>query len=316
MINRKVVRVGAILILLLLIIEISSGNLKTHVSTLVHKVNQQWNHIFGPPLQGLEGEGLLLMDEDTGDILYAENETKRLYPASTTKILTALITLEKGNPDDLITVGKEARLRTPDESSAGLEEGQKLRLKDLVAAMLLPSGNDAARTAASYITRIDSGQQMSPEEAEQYFAELMNQRARKIGADSSHFANPHGLHNANHYSTAKDMALIAREAMRNEVFKSIVAEKRHKSSESAVSYMNRNKLLQSGSEYYFQGADGIKTGHTDEAGYCLAASATRGGQRLISVVLHSTAEGVWKDSGKLLEYGFSQVKKGKIRHHA
>ncbi|RUT29928.1 D-alanyl-D-alanine carboxypeptidase [Paenibacillus zeisoli] len=292
------------IVIVLLLVEISSGNLMRHTTALMHEVKMQWRDMNHPSLPGLEGEGLLLMDEDTGNILFSINDTERLYPASTTKILTALITLEKGNPHDLITVGKEVNLRTPGESSAGLKQGQKLRLKDLAAAMLLPSGNDAARTAARYIARLDSGHSMSPEASEVYFASLMNARAKELGAKSSHFVNPHGLHDPNHYSTAKDMAMIARAAMRNKEFRSITAEQKHTAALSHVTFTNRNKLIQSGSEYYFQGADGIKTGFTDEAGYCLVASASRQGRNLISVVLHSTAEGVWLDSSKLLDYGF------------
>ncbi|MNQ85003.1 D-alanyl-D-alanine carboxypeptidase DacB precursor [compost metagenome] len=304
MINRKIAFIAGLLIIVLLLVEISSGNLKRHTTALMHEVKMQWRDMNNRSLPGLEGEGILLMDEDTGDILFSINDTERLYPASTTKILTALITLEKGDPNDLITVGSEVHLRTPGESSAGLKQGQKLRLKDLVAAMLLPSGNDAARTAARYIARMDSGHSMSPEESEVYFAGLMNTRAKELGAEASHFVNPHGLHDPNHYSTAKDMAMIAQAAMRNKDFRSIVAEQKHTATLSNISFSNRNKLIQRGGEYYFQGADGIKTGFTDEAGYCLVASASRNGRNLISVVLHSSAEGVWKDSSKLLEYGF------------
>lgn len=308
MIKRKMVFIAGFLIIILLLVEVSSGNLKRHASALSQEIKMHWRHLNYPSLPGLEGEGILLMDEDTGDILFSINDTERLYPASTTKILTALITLEKGDPNDLITVGQEVHLRTPGESSAGLKQGQKLRLKDLAAAMLLPSGNDAARTAARYIARLDSGHSISPEAAEVYFAGLMNIRAKQLGAKSSNFVNPHGLHDPNHYSTAKDMAIIARAAMRNKDFRTIAAEQKHTAALSKVTFSNRNKLIQSGSQYYFQGADGIKTGLTDEAGYCLVASASRSGRNLISVVLHSTAEGVWTDSSKLLEYGFEQKK--------
>lgn len=303
MLNRKIGVLAGFIIFVLLIAEISSGNFKQHASSVMQHVTRLSEGISRPELPGLEGEGMILLDEKTGEVLFSSQDTKRLYPASTTKILTALITLEKGNPDDLITVGKEVHLRTSDESSAGLKQGQKLQLRDLTSAMLLPSGNDAARTAARYIARIDSGQTMSPEESEVYFAKLMNQRAKEIGAKASHFVNPHGLHDSNHYSTAKDMALIAREAMKNPEFRTLVAESRHQSTDSKTAFINRNKLISSG-DYYFQGADGIKTGYTDEAGYCLVASASRDNRSLISVVLHSTAEGVWKDSSKLLNYGF------------
>jgi len=253
----------------------------------------------------IQGEAGVLMDEDDGNILYAKNENKRLYPASTTKILTAVVALDKGNLNDQVRVGNEVNLRTSDESSAGLKQGDVIPLKVLLRAMLLPSGNDAARTIAIYIAKKDSGNSnMSPEEGIRYFAGLMNQKAKELGATHSHFVNPHGLHDPNHYSTAKDLAIIAREARKNAVFREIVSEEAYK--DSFFTFYNRNELVNRSSSNFFQGADGIKTGFTDQAGHCLVSSATRDGKNLISVVLHSSKEGVYADSTAMLNYGFQR----------
>ncbi|WP_405081505.1 D-alanyl-D-alanine carboxypeptidase family protein [Paenibacillus chitinolyticus] len=258
-----------------------------------------------PPLnESIEGEAAVLMDAETGKILFGKNKDLRLYPASTTKIVTALVALEKGRLQDPVTVGDEVRLKTKGESTAGLEEGQSLTLRDLIVAMMLPSGNDAARTVARYIAEKDSGRKLSAQESIDYFAGLMNAKASKLGAKKSHFTNPHGLHDPGHYTTAGDMALLGREAIKNKVFSSIVSEPREAVAVSSGSrtYVNRNQLLQEESEFYVQGVNGVKTGFTDEAGYCLVSSAILNGKKFIGVVLHSSSGGVYTDTRSLLRY--------------
>lgn len=263
-----------------------------------------------PSVGTLQGEAAVLMDERTGQILYGKNEHKRLYPASTTKLLTALIALEKGDPDAIVTVGDEALLRTQGESSAGLYQGQQLALRDLVAAMMLPSGNDAARTIARYISELETGKQLTMEEGLQTFADMMNKRAEQLGAMESHFVNPHGLHDLEHYTTAGDLALIARKARQNKLLRDIVSESEHTvktaSTTLGPTFVNRNKLLQPASGYYFDGANGMKTGYTSAAGYCLVASANRGSKSYIAVILNSSSSDVWIDATKLLKYGFDR----------
>ncbi|WP_201318478.1 D-alanyl-D-alanine carboxypeptidase family protein [Paenibacillus sp. EPM92] len=271
----------------------------------------------GPVIQG---EAAVLVNGETGELLFSKRASERMYPASTTKVMTALIALERLKPEDRITVGDEVSLRTPGESSAGLTAGQKLTLRDLIAAMMLPSGNDAARTVAVHVARKSCGAKLKTREAMNCFAKLMNERAKQLGADDSHFVNPHGLHDPDHYSTAHDLAIIAVKAMEQPEFRRIVAEPEHRVAGSAGTgstvsssgspapqrYTNRNLLVQPSGGYYFQGANGVKTGFTDEAGYCLVASAQRGGTQLISVVLRSTQSEVWTDSTALLTYGFGK----------
>lgn len=261
----------------------------------------------------VRAEGVVLMDSSTGQVLFRKNDKKRLYPASTTKIVTAMIALEKGKPNEMVTVGDEANLRTPGESSAGLRQGQKLALSDLIAAMMLPSGNDAARTVARYIAGKEAGKSLSAEEGIRTFVKMMNDKAKQLGANNTLFANPHGLHDPNHYTTASDMALLAKKAMENKLFRQTVSEQEHNVAlaRTTMTLENRNKLLQPDSGFYFEGANGIKTGFTDEAGYCLVASATRDGKRLIAVVLKSSSTDVWLDSYALLEYGFESAAQGR-----
>ncbi|WP_147273869.1 D-alanyl-D-alanine carboxypeptidase family protein [Fontibacillus phaseoli] len=300
-----------VLLLIILIFlfhdKLSFQNVQKHGNALIDRVEQTWRGLKTPELAGVEGQAVLIMDRDTRELLYSDHGKKKMYPASTTKILTALILLKKSAPDDEVTVGDEVLLRTPDESSAGLVPGEKLTVRDLTAAMMLPSGNDAARTAAAYITELETGERQSPEQAIAYFAKLMNEKAKELGAVNSHFVNPHGLHDPDHYSTAYDMALIAREAMNLEVFNELVGETEYAADLEGQGdhlFQNRNKLLNSNGEWYFQGANGVKTGYTEKAGYCLVGSAVREERELITVVLHSTEQGVWSDTVKLLDYGF------------
>ncbi|TYP79443.1 D-alanyl-D-alanine carboxypeptidase family protein [Paenibacillus methanolicus] len=260
----------------------------------------------------LNSEAAVLVDERTGVVLYAKNEHERLYPASTTKLLTALIVLERHDPNESVTIGDEAVSRLPDESTAGLKQGDRMTVRDLIAAMMLPSGNDAARTLARYAAERDAGRALTRTDSQAYFAGMMNDRAAALGADDSHFVNSHGLHHAQHYTTAADLAIIARKARGNALLREIVAENEYRAGQAdePQTFVNRNKLLQPDSGYYFHGADGMKTGYTAEAGYCLVASAKRGSGSYIAVVLKSQSDQVWLDAQKLLAYGFERKKSG------
>ncbi|WP_409344452.1 D-alanyl-D-alanine carboxypeptidase family protein [Paenibacillus sp. MBLB4367] len=261
--------------------------------------------------QDITGESAVLMDGKTGELLFAKKESQRMYPASTTKIVTALIALEKGKPDEEVTVGAEVHLKEAGESKAGLKQGQTAALIDLVYAMMLPSGNDAARAVAVHLSRRLSGNgKMSEDECIRYFAKLMNDRAKKAGAKDTNFVNPHGLHDDRHVTTARDLALIAKEAMNNERFRTVVQSAAYPATVSTrgqgtvkLALANTNKLLQKETPYFYAAASGIKTGFTDQAGYCLVSSAVKGNTEVIAVVLHSTAEDVWRDSRLLLENG-------------
>lgn len=265
----------------------------------------------------LDAEGAVLIEQETGKVLYEKNKDEKLYPASTTKILTALLAIENGNLDEIVTVGNEANLAPRDSSLACIDIGEQITLKDLLVGLLVSSGNDAALTIGAHIGRIVAGNPALPyNQALDKFYELMNKRAADLGATNSHFVNPHGYHNKDHYTTAYDLALIAREAMKHEAFREIVkityreypdwneVDKNDPSKKATRYWVNKNRLLDEKSEYYYPYATGIKTGYTSYSGHCLVSSATKDGLSLIAVVLKSTRDGQWLDSIKLLEYGF------------
>ncbi|MGZ9585571.1 D-alanyl-D-alanine carboxypeptidase family protein [Paenibacillus marinisediminis] len=251
-----------------------------------------------------------VIDAATGEILFYKNDKKRLPPASTTKIMTALVALESTNPDEGVMVGDEVLWTEEDESTAGLKPGQLMTWQELITAMMLPSGNDAARTIAVQVGMKYAPAGATREEAYQTFVQLMNKRAASLGMNDTHYMNPHGMHDKRHYTTANDLSKLAREAMNNELFREIVEEKQdnlgvtYQDQYSEQTVVNRNQLLQPDSSYYYEGAIGIKTGFTDQAGYCLVSSAVREGTEVIAVVLHSGMEEVWTDSHALLDYGF------------
>ncbi|HHV71486.1 MAG TPA: D-alanyl-D-alanine carboxypeptidase [Clostridia bacterium] len=238
------------------------------------------------------GEAGILIQADTGRILLAKNEHKKMYPASTTKIWTAINALERGNLTDIVTVGKNATL--VDGSKVYLNEGEQYTLEELLYALMLESANDAAVAIAEHIAG-------SVEE----FAKLSNQKAAEIGCQETHFTNPNGLPDPEHYTSAYDMALMARYAMQNEDFRKIVSTK-----SKIISYPvkeDENRPLHNGNRLLreYPGADGIKTGYTVAAGQCLVGSATRDGQRLIAVVFKSQGKNIWTDVTGLLDYGFA-----------
>jgi D-alanyl-D-alanine carboxypeptidase (penicillin-binding protein 5/6) len=239
---------------------------------------------------GVSAWNAILMDWHTGEVLYVKNACNRRDPASTTKVLTAIIALERGTLSDQVTVSRRAAF-TPG-SSMYLGQGQVHSLHDLLHGLLLRSGNDAATAIAEHIAG-----------SVEAFAGLMNAKASEIGARNSHFVNPHGLTHAQHFSTAYDLAVIARYALQNDTFRQIVglreAPLTYESMNRDVVLHNTNRLL-----WRMDGVDGVKTGTTSAAGACLIASATRDEQKLISVVLHDGNR--WSDSARLLEWGFTR----------
>ena len=246
----------------------------------------------------------ILIDARTGNVLYEKNSNQQAYPASTTKILTAYIALTQiGDINTEIIPTKNAVMSVPVGSSlAYFSENEKLTLEQVLFGLLLPSGNDAANIIAEYVSGSNSN-----------FAELMNVTAEKLGATNSHFVNPSGWHDNEHYTTAADLAKIAYNAMKIPKFKEIVSQTRYVMPETNASkvkrtFINTNKLLSSG-EYYYEAATGIKTGYTSQAGNCLVASASKDGVELISVAMggHTVPVGksaVYLDTINLLNFGF------------
>jgi len=234
------------------------------------------------------GKAAVLMEMPTGKILWEKNKAAPRPPASTAKILTALVTLDRVPLKEIVTVSITAIANK--SSAVALKNGERLAVQDLLYALLLQSNNDAALALASHI----SGS--TPK-----FVQIMNQKARSLGALHSKFLNPTGLPDRGQVTTARDLALITKVALENPEFRRIVATKSYpwKSSKWEGVLDNSNELLRS-----YDGAIGVKTGNTREAGYCLVAAAQRRDQTFIAVILGSQEKHVWQDAKKLLDYGF------------
>ncbi|RNC28067.1 MAG: D-alanyl-D-alanine carboxypeptidase DacB [Candidatus Dichloromethanomonas elyunquensis] len=242
-------------------------------------------------LPSVSAHSAILMDAVTGDILYNRDGYKQRPPASTTKILTAIVALEMANLDEVSTISEKTD--RVGESSIYLNRGNKIKLGELIEGALVKSGNDACAAIAEQTAG-------SIEE----FAELMNEKAISLGAYRSNFVNPHGLPDKSHYSTAYDLAVIARYAMNNPVFSKIVGQKistiNFEQPQKSEIFKNTNKLL-----WNYPLADGVKTGTTNAAGKCLVASASKEGRRLICVVLNAPDR--FGDAARLMEWGFSRT---------
>jgi D-alanyl-D-alanine carboxypeptidase (penicillin-binding protein 5/6) len=234
----------------------------------------------------------VVMDTVTGRVIYEKNAHQKRSMASTTKIMTAIVALEKGNLDDIVkTSAKAAHV---EGSSIWLEEGEKQRLEDLIYGLMLSSGNDAAIAIAEHIGG-------SVEE----FAKMMTQKAKDIGAIHTSFKNPNGLDEDGHYTTAYDLALITRYALKNKKFAEIVKTEKKKIPWEGHKWdrllENHNKLLKT-----YEGCDGVKTGYTKKTGRCLVSSATRNGWQVVAVTLNAPND--WEDHKKMLDYAFNKYK--------
>ena len=226
----------------------------------------------------------IVVDATTGRVLYEKAPDKKALIASTTKIMTALVICEQCNVLDRISIPKEAV--GIEGSSMYLQEGEILTVQDLLYGLMLHSGNDAAVALAIYCGGTVEG-----------FAELMNDKARVLGMNDTHFVNPNGLDAPGHYSTARDMAKLAAYAMENSIFYQTVSTKTVRVGQRSL--QNHNKLL-----WQVEGADGIKTGYTKASGRILVSSATRQGRRIIVVTMNDPND--WKDHAALIEDGFSR----------
>lgn len=238
----------------------------------------------------IQARAAVLLDMETGRVLYAKRAYEHRAPASLTKVVTALVALDHGGLNQMVTVSPQAA-RTP-EASLGLAAGDKLTLEHLIQGMLWRSGNDAAVAIAEHVAGSVAA-----------FSRLMNAKAAALGAQSTQFVNPHGLDAPGHYSTAYDLALIARAALSVPRFAEMVRQGSSALTWGGMTHQvaNINSFL-----WRYQGATGVKTGYTSQAGYSLIASAQKDGQSLIAVLLNEpTSDARWTDAALLLDYGFS-----------
>ena len=239
----------------------------------------------------LSARAAVLIDGKSGKVLFEKNKDERLPMASTTKIMTGLLACESKKMKKVVTVSPVAS--GTEGSSLWLEPGEKQTLENLTYGLMLRSGNDAAVAIAEYLGG-----------STEAFALMMNERAKKIGVQNTGFQNPNGLDAEGHFTTAYDLALISREAMKNKKFRKIVSTKSKtipwESSEWDRSLTNHNKML-----WRYEGCNGIKTGFTKKSGRCLVTSAKRGKTELICVTLNAPDD--WNDHTKMLDYGFETL---------
>lgn len=240
-------------------------------------------------------EGILVTKD--GRELWERNADARHHIASITKLMTAIVALEHAKPNDIMTV-PEVSVQVG-ESSASLKKGEKMSLKDLLAALLVKSGNDAALAIATNI-----GGDIP------HFVDMMNAKAQELGMKNTHFDNPHGLDSATHYSTARDVSIMSRYALMKPVIREIVSTKLYRFSDATNSHKlpNTNLLL-----WKYQGAIGTKTGFTDKAGYCLSGAAKREDIELYAITLGTSLEVArFSETAALLDFGFDHYRNQEI----
>ena len=232
----------------------------------------------------------VIFEANSGRLLYDKNKDIQLPEASTTKIMTALVTIENTNVDEKIKIPKQAV--GIEGSSIYLREGEQLTVKELLYGLMLRSGNDCAVALALHVGG-----------SIENFANMMNQKAKQLGCKNTNFVNPHGLPDENHYTSAYDLGLISCEAIKNPVFKQIVSAKSATISNDGYDYdrylKNKNKILT-----LFDGANGIKTGYTKKAGRCFVGSAYRNGMQLVVVLLNCAP--MFEESMQLMQRCFEQ----------
>lgn len=239
----------------------------------------------------VSGHSAVLYEPETRSFLFSKNADLRLPMASTTKIMTALVALEECDTDELVAI--DERAVGTEGSSAYLKEGDVLTMEELLYALLLQSANDAAVAIACHIGGSVEG-----------FSTLMNEKAIALGLTETHFTNPHGLDDKEHYTTARELAIITAAALKNDSFKRIASTyKRTFATEDRTrTYVNHNKLL-----HLYDGCIGVKTGFTKKSGRCLVGAAEKEGLCFISVTLDAPSD--WSDHEKMLDYGFERLEK-------
>lgn len=248
----------------------------------------------------IQAESGIVMDADTGTVLWGQNIHNQYFPASITKIMTALIVIETCSLDETVTFSHNAVFNVEAGSSnAGINEGDKLSVKDCLYALLLKSANESANALAEHVAG-----------STEAFADMMNAKAKELGCTDTHFANPSGLNDPEHYTSTYDMALIARAAFLNPTFEEIDSTTYYKLPPNSINpegltIYPGHKMLKKSTPYYYPGIVGGKTGYTTLAGNTLVTCAQKNGLKLISVILKGSTPQYWTDTKNLLDFGFN-----------
>ncbi|MCL2603750.1 MAG: D-alanyl-D-alanine carboxypeptidase [Defluviitaleaceae bacterium] len=283
-----------------------------------------------PPLT-LQTEAAILVEQTTGRVLYERNMHRRMYPASMTKLLTALVVLDILDPDDVLVVGPEIRNMPLGYNTGVHQEGEHITVRMLLKSLLIRSANESARVLALNAVQMRNGRfnLHYVDEAKGVFAAMMNEKARELGVLDSRFTNPYGLHDTRHFTTAYDLALIARAFMDVPLLAQIVGMRTFEGDglegrepEGAFvqhfNWTNTNQMLPD-APHGHPFVTGMRTGYTTPAGECFAASAYNNGLGLITIVFDSASPGRWQDTRRLLDYGFANfafrdVSGGEVSH--
>lgn len=291
--------------------------IKAIVLTILMVMIVNINAVYAIEQPVVSAEAAILVEATTGRIVYSKNSSARMYPASMTKVLTALVMLDYIEPTDLVTVGYEINEIPADSSKAGHVYGEVITGENLVRGLIIPSGNETANVVAKNVARIYTGNEnLSYQESEKIFMELMNKKAKDLGAVNSNFVTPHGYHDDNHYTTAEDMAKISAAAMKNDVIRKVAKEVSFEGDSAGEfksdgmftvyhKWLTHNLLIKPNNQYYYDYANGLKTGFTDQAGSCVAATAEKDGVELIAIIFKGDDSSRWIDAKTLFEYGFN-----------
>lgn len=245
-------------------------------------------------------ESAIVMEASTGLVLYEKNIHTKHYPASITKIMTSLLAVENSTPGEIVTFSHDSVYKVEaDSSRLWIEVGEQLTMQQSLYSILLESANDVAYATAEHV----GGGSLDT------FIQMMNARAKELGANNTNFVNPHGLHDDNHYTTAYDMALITREAMKNEAFRKIFATRTSQipptNKQTETRYLRNHHRFILKQDYFYDDCNGGKTGYTSKARYTLVTTAKRGDQELICVIMRDdTSQHQYTDTQKLLDFGF------------
>lgn len=287
--------VNVLIIILLLFTTTSFAN-ETENTEEINSNNESTN-------LNLYGKSCILIECSTNRVAYEKNAYEKIYPASTTKLLTAILAVENCNMDDVVVISNDMVSQIPPEYvTAYLRPGEQVTVEQLLNSLLIPSANDAGYALAIHISgSVDN------------FAELMNKKAAEIGCTSSHFTNPSGIHNAEHYSTARDMGLIGMYALRYDNIQEICKETSyvlHPLNSNPRTFKTTNTLIKTSEKNYYEFATGLKTGFTDQAGSCIIATAEKDNMKFLAVVMgapESDANLNYRDvdCATLFEYGFA-----------
>lgn len=261
-----------------------------------------------------EDRGALVMERTTGQVLYSQKAQEKMYPASLTKLLTALVVLDHNQEEDRLIPGTEMDAIPSSSSKAFLIKGKSITIKDALAGLLLPSGGDAAVALAVHTARVEQKDVQLPiNQALARFSQLMNAKAETLGMKNSHFSNPHGLHAEDHYTTAEDLATLTLAVLENPLLESLVGEAFYTTEGGQYTFASTNVYLHSRLDdiwflyrkginpNYREDVTGVKTGFTQEAGRCLIFTTQKGDKSLLGILLRSDMSSVYEEGIRIMD---------------